>query len=346
VRENGLIRDPLAQEWFFREIQRAFREGVSQEVLLRVLSRYAVIGSLIIAGFALWRYREVLSFHLLRIWNSWRHGKIRKRIAAHLIGNKLEVGLYLAGGRTRQYLGTGVITAFGSGSVNIYITSEMPASLRRMLPRRKIYCFFRPFRAAGKRVNSFSTYIQRVVLAEGRVRAIRAYVPDDFTSVPRRKHVRLRIRNSKAVRVKLWSENKKSRFWVTAPDFETMDDAETASWKATARVLDISPGGIKVQIRPQRTSPGFRVSEEVVLDLLILDKANKSFNSFLLLGVVRNIMRPGGGLVSLGIQFRALGERVASRSVDWQLVGDEVVPLQQLLERMRVKADAPSDASR
>ncbi|SKA95235.1 hypothetical protein SAMN02745704_02652 [Paucidesulfovibrio gracilis DSM 16080] len=336
------MQTPIVQEWFFREIQRAFREGVPPDVLFSILAKYLLIGGAIVAGFALWRYREWLLFHVRRLWNSRRYADDRQRIAAHLIGRKFVVGIYFYTRHSRQYLGTGVITGFKGSNLTVYLTSEVAGSMRRTLIGRRVQFFFRPFRAGGKRINSFVSYIRGVRMGDGRIRSLQAFVPDHFAAVPRRKHVRLRIRQNGGVRVKLWCENKKKQFWVTAPDYETPETSTTTpSWKATAIPLDISPGGIKVQIRPQRTSPILRISEEVVLELLILDRANKTFHTFLLLGVVRNVMRPGGGVVMLGIQFRALGERVASRSVDWKLVGNEVPPLQKILERLRAKPKCP-----
>jgi hypothetical protein len=78
-----------------------------------------------------------------------------------------------------------------------------------------------------------------------------------------------------------------------------------------------------------------RISDEVILELQILEPSRKIFHSFLLLAVVRNIIRPGGGFIAAGVQFRALGERIASRSVTWHPVGYEVEPLQNLLDSMR-----------
>lgn len=335
--------EPVMQEWFYREIQRAFREGVSYDVLLGILSRFLAVALLIIAIFAVWRHWVLISFHLRRIWNSRRQAGIRNKIAGFLHQRRIVIGVYLVGVKTRQFLGTAVLTRFKGGRLVLQMTSDVPATLKRVLPGRRIICFAKPFRVGGKRVNSFSTYVLDSKVADGQIRTIQAYVPDEFTAIPRRRHVRLRIRRSGGIRIKLWGEGKKSRFLLTAPDFETREDVgETMSWKAMVEPLDISPAGMKIQVRPQRGSPALRVLEDVMLELQILDPAQKVFQSFLLNATVRNIKRPGGGLMEVGLEFRALGERVASRSVTWSLIGEDVEPLHALLESMR----GPKRASR
>jgi hypothetical protein len=330
------MQQPWIQEWFFREIQRAFRDGVSPDVLFSILSKYVVISCVIVASFAVWRNWKLLRFHFRRLANSYFHAEVRGKIAEYLQERRVVIGVYLVGPRSRQYLGTALLTRFEGGNLILRMTSDVPSSLRRVLQGRMIICFVKPFRVSGRRVNSFSTYVRSAESAEGLVRTIRAFVPDDFTAIPRRRHVRLRIRRSGGVRIKVWSEEKKSRILVTAPDFETLGEGdENTAWKASAHPLDISPGGMKIQLRPQRGSPTLRISDEVILELQILEPSRKIFHSFLLLAVVRNIIRPGGGFIAAGVQFRALGERIASRSVTWHPVGYEVEPLQNLLDSMR-----------
>lgn len=335
---------PGAQEWFYREIQRAFREGVSPDVLLSVLSRYLLVALSVIAAFLLWRHGALLLFHLRRIKNGRLRAEMRNRIGVFLRDRNVPIGIYLVGAHTRQFVGTGVLLGLDNRGLTLRLTSDVPVTLRRILRGRRIICFFKPLRVGGKRVNSFSTYVRGSQAEEGLIRTLEAYSPDAFTTIPRRRHVRLRIRRSGAVRLKLWTEDKKHRLQVAPPDYESAEEgADVGGWKPTAEALDISPGGMKIQLRPQRNSPSLRVGEEVVLELQVLDPARKVFHVFLLLAGVRNIMRPGGGLVAVGVQFRALGERVASRSTTWRAVGDEgVEPLKELLERMRAPRSAPS----
>ncbi|MEF2144319.1 MAG: hypothetical protein V3573_02635 [Desulfovibrionaceae bacterium] len=323
--------EPGVQVDFLKQIQVSFNEGVPSDVIYHVLKNFLYVAMPTVLLFVIIRYYSFLSFFCRRAWDMQRNGARRGKIAHYIQQKELAVGLYLITGKTRQYLGNCRLYRFSRSRMGLSVTSEIPSSLRRVLQGKKVLCITRPFRVGRRRLNSFASYVRRVQVHGGLVRGLVLLTPDEYIFTSRRKRPRLRILREQGVRLRVWNSAKKASFVHVPPDYKSVD-SEDLNWKASAVATDISSGGMKMRLRPQRNSPVFLEQDELVLEVQVFNPADKNYRAFYLLGVVRSSARLKGGLLAVGVQFRAQGERTGNRGVRWHYVDEEIGPLRVLLK--------------
>lgn len=323
---------PVAQVWFFRDIQRAFGKGVDPDLLISILFKFVFIAGPLVAVFVTWHYWDKVIFFTLRAYNIWKFLPIRKRIAKHLKQNRMTLEIYVVGAKAQQFIGQATMTKFGRKRMSIGFISEVPNALSRVITGKRIICYCKPFKVAGQRINSFHTYIIRTKPGVSGIKSMIMHTPAEFIDTVRRSSARKRLGKPSAVKILLWGAAKKEKFLLLAPDYETDDTVDDGStWRAASKVVNISAGGLKLEIHPKRGKVQPKVNEQVVLDVKIFNPASKSFTQFILLGAVRNIARPPSGAVYLGIQFLSLGERTGSRAIKWQTLRGEVEGIKKIL---------------
>lgn len=321
----------IAQVGFFRDIQRAFGRGVDADVLVAVLVKFVLIAGPLVAVFVVWRNWDRVHFFLLRARNMRKYGPVRARIAKHLKSGNVPLEVFLMKNKVQQFLGRAMVGKAGLKRMQLAFTSDVPNALARVIAGKHIICYCRPFKVGGQRVNSFHSFVIETTPGVSGIKSALIYTPADYVHTIRRSSPRKRLAKPGAVRVRLWGAAKKDKFMVLAPDFETDQKTGNASWKAANRVVNISAGGLKLELHPTGRQQLPRINEQVVLELMVLNPAKKSFSQFFMTGAVRNIARPPSGAVYLGIQFTAQGERTGSRSVKWNSVRGDVPELEKLL---------------
>lgn len=323
---------PMAQIWFFRDIQRAFSKGADTDVIINILTKFVLIALPLIFVFVVIRYRDKVEFFIRRAINMKQHAAIRLRIAQHLKNRRLVLEIYVQKSNTQQFVGRGTVAKIGLKRMSIGFVSEVPNALSRVISGKRVICYCRPFKVGGASVNSFHSYMIKTKPGVSGIKYAIMYTPAEYIHTVRRSTSRKRPGKPGTVKVRLWGAAKKDKFMVLVPDFET-DDREVSAetWKAGARVVNISAGGLKLELHPKSGQGQPKVNEHVVLEVMILDPSKKSFTPFVFTGAVRNISRPKSGAVYLGIQFLAIGERTGSRAVTWQAVRDEVPELKAIL---------------
>ncbi|MBU1247572.1 MAG: hypothetical protein KKB70_02645 [Proteobacteria bacterium] len=325
-----MTRIPVAQVWFFRDIQRAFGKGVDPEVLIEVLLKFVLIAGPLVMIFVVWRYWDKVVFFGTRAYNMKKFKPIRTCIAKHL-KKRVTLEVYVVGAKAQQFIGRATVTKFGKKRLSVGFVTEVPNALSRVITGKRIICYCKPFKVGGKRINSFYTYILRTQPGVAGIKSAIMYTPADYIDTVRRSTARKRLGQAGAVRVKLWGAAKKEKFTVLAPDFETVEQDDKSSWKAGTKVVNISAGGLKLEVHPKRGMVQPKVNEQVVLEVMILNPSKSTFSKFILIGALRNVARPPSGTVYLGIQFLSLGERTGSRTVKWQTIKDEVPEIAKLL---------------
>jgi hypothetical protein len=322
----------VAQVWFFRDIQKAFRKGVDPDLMTAILLKFLFVAIPLITVFVVWRHWERIRFFLVRAWNIRKHDQVRLRIAQHLKQRKMRLEVFLVGKKAQQFLGQVAVVKIGRRRLLLEFLTDVPNALSRVVAHKRIICYGRPFKVAGKRVNSFHTYVIRTAPGVAGIRSMLVYTPAQYVNTPRRTSSRKRLARPGVVRFRLWGQAKREKFIVLAPDFETSEQHnEKTAWKEANRVVNISAGGLKLQVFPRRPGDVPRSSEPVVLDLHVLNPDKTSFSNLLLQGVVRNVARPSSGAVFLGIQFVGRGVRTGSRAVEWQPVRGDLPELERLL---------------
>lgn len=326
------MRVPVAQVAFFRDIQHAFSKGVDPDVLLAILLKFALIAVPLVTIFVVWRYWDKLYFFSLRAYNMKKHEVVRKRIAQHLASRRVTLEVYVLKSRTQQFVGRATISKIGLKRMSLGFMTDVPNALSRVLLGKRIICYCRPFKVGGSSVNSFHSYIIKTKPGVAGIKSALLHTPAEYVNTVRRCAPRKRPAKPDAVKVRLWGIAKKDKFAVLAPDFETDHGGDTAmSWKAKSTVVNISSGGLKLEIHPKRGQVQPKVNEQVVLEVMVLNPAKKSFVTFFFTGAVRSVARPPTGAVYLGIQFMAQGERTGSRAVKWRSLQGEVCELKALL---------------
>lgn len=323
---------PVAQVWFFRDIQHAFAKGADTDVIVDILTKFFFIALPLVGLFVLMRYWEKVKFFVHRYYNIKKYSVVRTRIAQHLKKKRLTLEVYVLKSNTQQFVGRASVTKIGVKRVRIDFISEVPNALSRVIRGKRIICYCKPFKVRGKPINSFHSYVIKTKPGVSGIKSAVMFTPADYINTVRRSAPRKRLGRPGAVKVRLWGGAKKEKFTVLAPDFETDDRSSTGgSWKAAARVVNISTGGLKLEVHPKGRQVQPRVNEQVVLEVMIMNPEQKSFTPFIFTGSVRNVARPPSGAVYLGIQFMAVGERTGSRAVKWHPVQGEVAEVKALL---------------
>ncbi len=326
------MRIPLAQIRFFRDIQHAFSKGVDTDVLIEILLKFALIAGPLVAMFVIWHLWGKICFFVQRAYSMKKYELVRKRIAQHLKLKRVMLEIYVVGTKAQQFIGRATVTKFGLKKIIVGFVSDVPNALSRVITGKKVICYCKPFKVGGQRVNSFHTYITRTKPGVAGIKSAVLLTPAHYIDTVRRSSTRKRVAKAGAVKVKLWGAAKREKFMVLAPDFETGEkrDART-TWKAASSVVNISAGGLKIELHPKRGQVQPKFNEQVVLEVLILNQLSNSFVSFTLLGAVRSVSRLPSGAIRLGIQFLSIGERTGSRAVKWKTVRGDVEEIATIL---------------
>ncbi len=319
------MRIPLAQMQFIRDIQHSFGKGVDPDVLIEILLKFALIATPLVILFVIWHLWDKIFFYAQRSYYMRKNELVRTRIAQHLKLKRVVLEIYVLSTKSQQFIGRATVVKFGYKKIIVGFVSDVPNALSRVVTGKRVICYCKPFKVGGQRINSFHSYILRTKPGVAGIKSAVLLTPAHYIDTVRRSSPRKRVAKAGAVKVKLWGAAKRDKFMVLAPDFETgeLGDAKT-TWKAAASVVNISAGGLKFEIHPKSGQVQPKVPEQVVLEILILNPAGKSFTSFTLLGAVRSVVHPRSGAVRLGIQFLSIGERTGSRAVNWKTVQGDV----------------------
>ena len=172
---------------------------------------------------------------------------------------------------------------------------------------REVTCFFAPVRLAGRKVNAFATQIASVDSAAEPPRMV-LRAPAELLDIPRRRHVRKRVSDTRFVRVRLWqADAATSRIYFpeAAPDiwvnaYDSRHGEENA-------VTDISAGGLALEVRAALVPPGLEPGSPVVLKCSLFQFREKQFKPYWYAGLVRGISAPGGKMRRIAIGFTAVG---------------------------------------
>jgi len=193
------------------------------------------------------------------------------------------------------------------------------AALSELGLGRAVTCFFAPVRQAGRKVNAFES---EIVAVRGALEPPQMVLrlPQEFRSVPRRRHTRKRVSDPRFVHVRLWAadaETSRLFFPEAAPDiwinaYDGQNGGENA-------VTDISPGGLALEVRAGLLPPGLEPGSPVVLKCSLFQFKEKQFKPYWYAGLVRGISLPDEKTRRIAIGFTAVGapDQGAPQGVRW-----------------------------
>ncbi|OIO01205.1 MAG: hypothetical protein AUJ49_08355 [Desulfovibrionaceae bacterium CG1_02_65_16] len=189
-------------------------------------------------------------------------------------------------------------------------------------PGVRVTCFFPPQRLDGRKVNAFTTVIAAVDAVAEPPRLLLA-APSELAAVPRRRHARKRVSDQRFVRVRLWLAqagaspvylpNAAPDIWVNAYDGRHGEDNA---------IMDISAGGLALEVRAGLLPPGLAQGSPVVLKCSLFQFSEKQFKPYWYAGLVRGVSEPrgpGGGLTRIAVGFTHVGslDESAPQGVAW-----------------------------
>ncbi|BCS86829.1 hypothetical protein [Pseudodesulfovibrio sediminis] len=322
----------LVQSDYLREVQRTFG-GAGKLDMLGVFSQIFMVAVPVIVIMALWHYRNILAFALMRLVSYPFNAKTTKVIGNYLVsqGVMIEVCLYSSDGIGRTLCNVRVVGVEG-GRMQLKLVNVNPAAVK--LKNRRVVCFMKPFAYTGKRLNAFVTYISHMERKGIVLKELSLLTPIRYKYILRRRHTRQQVAREGAVRVKAWSGRKVNTFWMIRPDLQTVNNPARYGRNTRLAVENISAGGVRMFIiNPKGELPPLQKGNQLVLRISIWNPAVRKYVFFTALGTIRSRFTAQGGAIGLGIQFASEGEQVGRRFV-WNTVQGEIKPLAKFLAQL------------
>ena len=325
----------VAQVAYLTQIKEAFMRGSDNEKVLAVLIDFAWLLVPFILLLVAFRFRVRLVFHLRRFWGRLAHAHRREQLARFLKQRRLPMEVFILTRHSVQVLCKADLSDFDGGRYRLGLLDSMPATRTKVLLGKRIMVVTRPFRFKGQRLNAFQSYIKSVRGRGDEITDLIVLSPDRFVHAPRRRFPRKKLARQGAVRFRIWGPSKKNSFNITKPDFESEVEGPKAMRKRIPRVINISQGGILILIFMRPPQGAFKVGEELVMELTVLNAAERRYENFLLMGGVRSIVHGLHGAQTVGIEFKYRGARDAKRHLSWRPLPKGLGELAELLEAMQ-----------
>ncbi|CCH47885.1 PilZ domain-containing protein [Pseudodesulfovibrio piezophilus] len=322
--------DFTAQLEYLRDVQRTFGSGSDRIDLVVVFSKILLITVPLILVMALWHYRHIIGFTILRLFYRVFAPRTHSIVENYLIKKGIIVNVYKysTDGSGRK-IATARVEEVVNGMMKLQLIKVEPTALN--LKNTRVICYTNPFTYSGKKLNSFSTFVASVSKRGSVIKALSLMTPVRYRFIVRRKHSRQRVTREGAIRVKAWEGNKRKSFWMAKPDLQTINNPARYGEKMRLSVENISAGGMRMFIlHPKGGLPTLNQGNELILRVSVWNPKSKKFSYFTVVGVIRSRFRGRGGAIGLGIQFTAEGEKLDGR-YSWKSLHGEMKALKQFL---------------
>ncbi len=322
----------MAQLDYLRDVQRNFASGPAGLDMLGVFSKILSVALPIVVCMALWHYRHVIGFSIVRFFSRLLSPRSQKIVENYLVskGILLEVYAYTSNGVGRKLADARVSTVAG-GKMKLNLINTTPTALR--LKNKRVICFTKPFSYSNRKINAFVTFVGHMVKRGSVIKEMSLLTPIRYKFVIRRKHNRKRISMEGAVRVKAWDGKKRKSFHVSRPDLQTVNNPAKYGKKTRLSVDNISAGGMRMFVLfPQGRLPWLAEGSQLILRVSVWNPKTKKYSYFTVIGTIRSKFKGKGKSIGLGIQFTAQGEKLGSSYV-WKSIQGEMKSLAQFLEK-------------
>ncbi|WP_147821159.1 hypothetical protein [Salidesulfovibrio onnuriiensis] len=201
-----------------------------------------------------------------------------------------------------------VITRAGRSKIKCDIVERM--DVIRAKEGESVTLVFAPLRTAEKRVNAFKAELLESDVSGRKTDQITLSAPTGYDFLKRRKHGRKRVVDQQFIRVKIWMADpgKSSiQFQDASPDIGVNSYAQDQSGHDANSVINISKGGIALQVRNQVLPPVCAVGSPVVINIFMFNFKEKIFRPYWYAGEVRSMEEYGDGYTRLGLSFTGSG---------------------------------------
>ncbi len=169
---------------------------------------------------------------------------------------------------------------------------------------------FPPLLAAGRKVNAFRATLMESDISGRRTDQLTLSAPLEYTLLKRRKHGRKKVVDQQFIRVKVWMADSRTsaiQFQDAVPDIGVNSYAQDQSGHDTNSVINISKGGIALQVRNQVLPSMCVVAAPVVISIFMFNFKEKVFRPYWYAGEVRSMEERDEGYTRLGISFNDAG---------------------------------------
>lgn len=323
----------MAQLDYLRDVQRTFGSGSDRVDMIGVFSKILSVAIPLVVAMALWHYRHIIGFTLLRFFARLLSPRNRRIVENYLVtkGIMLDVYIYSSDGVGRK-LANARVTGVVGGRMTLQLVNVQPTALK--LKNKRVICFTKPFSYSGRKINAFITFISHMKKRGSVIKEMSLSTPIRYRFVIRRKHDRQRVAREGAVRVKAWDGRKRKKFWMVKPDFQTVNNPARYGKKMRLSVENISPGGMRMLVvNPAGSLPNMKSGSQLVLRVSVWNPNTRKFSYFNVIGTIRSRFKGKGGAIGFGIQFTAEGEKMGSNYV-WKTLHGEMKALAQFLEKV------------
>ncbi|GAB7024454.1 PilZ domain-containing protein [Salidesulfovibrio brasiliensis] len=178
----------------------------------------------------------------------------------------------------------------------------------------EVSILFPPTSVNGTRINVFSATAgkadaERIVLE----------TPRHFGYVKRREHVRKKVMDQQFIRVRLWVSPMDStyEFQDSPPDVGVNSYAQDDSGHEANTVINISNGGMALNVRNQNLPPACVTGGPVVLNIFLFNFREKEFKPYWCAGEIRSMEGGEEGYTRVGIAFTGSGSPREDGCIDW-----------------------------
>lgn len=321
----------MAQLDYLRDVQRTFGSGPDRIDMLGVFAKILSVAVPVVVLMALWYYRHIVWFTILRFFSRILSPGSRKIVENYLVtkGIMLDIYIYTSNGTGRKIANARVAEVAG-GKMTLQLVKVEPTALK--LKNERVICYTKPFTYSGRKINAFVTFVSHMLKRGSVIKEMSLMTPIHYRFVIRRKHSRQRVAREGAIRVKAWDGRKRKTFWMAKPDIQTINNPARYGKKMRLAVENISAGGMRLFVlHPHGDLPPLSKGSQLVLRVSVWNPKNKKFSYFNVIGTVRSRFKGKGGSIGLGIQFTAEGDKVGGNYL-WKSLHGEMKALSQFLE--------------
>lgn len=293
----------MAQLDYIRDVQRNFTTGPQGMDVVEVFTKILSVAIPVVVCMALWFYRHVIGFTIMRFFSRILSPRSRKVVENYLVskGILLELFIYDSNGVGRK-IADARVTSVVSGKMQLQLINVKPTSLK--FKNKRVICFTKPFTYSGRKINAFITFVGHIVKRGSVIKEMSLLTPTRYKFVIRRKHARKRIAEG-TVRVKAWDGKKRKTFHMSRPELQTVNNPAKYGKKMRLSVENISAGGMRMLIvNPQGRLPWLATGAQLILRVSIWNPKTKKFSYFNVIGVIRSKFKGKGALSALVFSLR------------------------------------------